>query len=221
MKLYKTLNLREVKATAKVAPTIFLISVISILFCLLCGMSPRKDSHKVDKLGINIMEVMFPLAKEYKVSPKDTTLWVVYDTLEEIINIIRFKSIIRDTVWSILDTNGATLGIAFKVFPKGYGGPIEILAGLSIDTAVAGIRVATPEEGLKETPGLGTKITEKWFRHQLIGKKEKALYLKKDGGTLDAITAATISSRAVVNGVRKGVEEYKKYLDPSKCYQHK
>jgi electron transport complex protein RnfG len=81
-----------------------------------------------------------------------------------------------------------------------------------MDTTVNHIRPVTPGEGLKETPGLGVRVTEKWFKKQFSGKKEKEVLLKKDGGTIDAITSATISSRAVTNGTIKGIEKYKKYL---------
>jgi electron transport complex protein RnfG len=68
---------------------------------------------------------------------------------------------------------------------------------------------------LKETPGLGIKVREDWFRDQFRGKKSEELLLKKDGGELDAVTAATISSRAVVNGVREGIERYVQHLTES------
>lgn len=49
-----------------------------------------------------------------------------------------------------------------------------------------------------ETSGLGAKITETDFTDQFIGQTE-GMAVNKDGGTIDAITAATISSRAMAN----------------------
>jgi len=125
---------------------------------------------------------------------------------------VEFPVIIPDTLWRGIDSAGVAVGIAFKVFPKGYGGPIETLVGVRNDTTVAGIIIASPAEGMRETPGLGLKVREDWFRDQFREKKKEKLFLKKDGGELDAITAATISSRAVVNGVREGIEKYAQQL---------
>ncbi|MDI6840821.1 MAG: FMN-binding protein [bacterium] len=191
------------------------------IVCLLCAFllswvyqvtTLKIEKDKATKLKTILMEVSFPTAKEYKVSQKDTVVWVAYDSLKVPIGSAKFDEIIRDTLWSISDTLDNKLGIVFKVFPKGYGGPIETLVSLGMDTTIISIRPATPAEGLKETPGLGTKVNEGWFRYQFIGIKGYDISLKKDGGTIDAITGATITSRAVANGVRDGVEKYKKYL---------
>ena len=59
-----------------------------------------------------------------------------------------------------------------------------------------------------ETPGLGAHI-DHWFKHadkpsqNIIGRKAGALSVSKDGGEVDAITAATISSRAFLKAVNK------------------
>jgi len=189
--------------------------------CIVCAfllswvyqaLTPKIEKDKSQKLGILLMEVSFPDAREYKVSQEDTLFWVAYDSLRNPIGSAKFGEIIQDTLWAVFDTLEEQIGIVFKVFPKGYGGPIETLVSLGIDTTITGIRPATPSEGLKETPGLGVKVAEKWFKNQFIGKKESDVLLKKDGGPIDAITAATISSRAVTNGVREGIEKYKKYL---------
>lgn len=104
------------------------------------------------------------------------------------------------------------VGIVFTVAPKGYSGPIETMVGLHVDSTVSAIRIASAAEGLKETPGLGARVLEDTFREQFKGLKHDDLYLVKDGGRIDAVTAATISSNAVASGVRKGVERYICYL---------
>ena len=57
----------------------------------------------------------------------------------------------------------------------------------------------------KETPGLGTKMKEPKFKNQFLDKNPAifTLKVKKDGGQVDAITAATISSRAYCDAVQK------------------
>ena len=173
---------------------------------------PKIQQDIAKKTNIYLMEVMFPEAKEYKPSAKDTTFWVACDTTGKIMGNAHFESVVPETLWAVFDTVQNKIGIAFKVWPKGYGGPIETLVGLGMDTIITGIRTVTPAEGLKETPGLGIKVNAPWFKRQFIKKRESEIALKKDGGTLDAITAATISSRAVANGVKEGISRYKKHL---------
>jgi len=132
--------------------------------------------------------------------------------LREVIEAQEFVEVLPDTLWRALDSNGEFTGIVFRVFPQGYGGPIPITVGLDRNGIITGIRIASAAEGLKETPGLGAKITEPAFTGQFIGKCAAAIQIKKDGGEIDAITAATISSRAVCNGVKNGIETYKNYL---------
>jgi electron transport complex protein RnfG len=106
------------------------------------------------------------------------------------------------------DAGGQAIGSIFKVAPRGYAGPINILIGVNPDGTAAAVSITKLDQ--TETPGLGTKITEPKFRDQFKGKEGDALKLKKDGGSIDAITAATISSRAVANGVKEGMDWYKK-----------
>jgi len=83
---------------------------------------------------------------------------------------------------------------------KGYGGRIRIMFGISADGALQGIQVLSHTE----TPGLGTKMTSRLFQKQFFGKNiNEAVAVKKDGGTIDAISAATISSRAFCDAVTR------------------
>lgn len=101
-------------------------------------------------------------------------------------------------------------GIAFKVVaPDGYSGNIEIMVGITPDGTVSGIEILTHAE----TPGLGDKITQPWFKALFSGKNlDNADWrVKKDGGQFDEITGATISPRAVVGAVRQGLEFYRQH----------
>lgn len=106
------------------------------------------------------------------------------------------------------DAEDKMVGGIFKAAPKGYGGPINITAGVAPDSSITAVVITKLDQ--TETPGLGTNITKPKFLDQFKGKKGNELKLKKDSGTIDAITAATISSRAVANGVRNGWEQYTK-----------
>jgi electron transport complex protein RnfG len=115
-------------------------------------------------------------------------------------------------VYHAYDENDRKVGIVFTVAPKGYAGPVETMVGLRADSTVSAIRIASAAEGMAETPGLGARVLEDAFRDQFKGLKHDELYLTKEGGKVEAITAATISSNAVTSGVRNGVERYLPYL---------
>ena len=87
-----------------------------------------------------------------------------------------------------------------QVVPNGFGGKIVLMVGVE-KSVVTGIRVVSHSE----TAGLGAIIADKntkgeTFRQQFAGESG-TLAVSKDGGTIDAIAGATISSRAVTQGV--------------------
>lgn len=102
------------------------------------------------------------------------------------------------------------VGIAFKVIaPDGYSGNIEVMVGLKPNEKINAIEILAHAE----TPGLGSKITESSFKDNF---KNKGLdnadwRVKKDGGEFDQITGATISPRAIVGAVKKGLEFYREH----------
>lgn len=124
-------------------------------------------------------------------------------------------------------------GLELKVFPakkggnlvgaaveaitsKGFGGEVKIMVGFDAEGNIVDYMVLEH----KETPGLGTKM-EPWFRvgsGDVRGKNPGSnnLTVSKDGGEIDAITAATISSRAFLDAVAIGYEGYQKALEQIK-----
>jgi Na+-translocating ferredoxin:NAD+ oxidoreductase subunit G len=105
---------------------------------------------------------------------------------------------------------GAFTGVAFACSsPNGYGGPVEALLGLNAAGAIHGLEVIR----MNETPGLGSKIAAPTFRAQFTGKPlEGSVWkVRKDGGPIDAITGATISSRALCHAVSQGLALYQEY----------
>lgn len=98
--------------------------------------------------------------------------------------------------------NGKVVGYAIVVEERGFGGRMEVLVGISEEGTVAGVRILTHGE----TPGLGSRVAEEEFLVQFIGKDLEKIALKRDGGEIEGVTGATISSRAVVRAVRSGLE---------------
>lgn len=100
-------------------------------------------------------------------------------------------------------TEGA--GVAIQSYTdNGFSGRFTLMVGFLPDGSISNIEVLEH----KETPGLGTKMALPAFKDQFKGLKiaelpEGKLKVKKDGGTVDAITAATISSRAFCDAVNR------------------
>lgn len=97
--------------------------------------------------------------------------------------------------------DGEIVGYAVNTYSgKGFSGKISLMTGFKSDGTIIGITVLDQ----KETPGLGTKMAEPGFKDQFNNKNpaEFTLKVKKDGGPVDAITAATISSRAFCDAVQ-------------------
>lgn len=107
------------------------------------------------------------------------------------------------------------VGYAVKSYTnKGFSGYISMMVGFTPDGTIYNINILEQ----KETPGLGTKMVPEGtpdkpeFKDQFRGKNpaEFVLRVKKDGGPVDAITAATISSRAFCDGVQRAYNTLEK-----------
>lgn len=110
-------------------------------------------------------------------------------------------------------TNGTdTIGYAAKTFTdQGYSGRFELMVGFLPDGSINNVVVLQQ----KETPGLGSNMSKDKFVSQFINLnigelKDGQLKVKKDGGTIDAISAATITSRAYCNALQKAYHELMK-----------
>jgi electron transport complex protein RnfG len=93
---------------------------------------------------------------------------------------------------------------AIETSEVGFDGPQVIMVGLDTEGKVINYEILKQTE----TPGLGAHITH-WFKNaakpgqNIIGRKAGSLRVNKDGGEIDAITAATISSRAFLKAINK------------------
>jgi Na+-translocating ferredoxin:NAD+ oxidoreductase subunit G len=104
--------------------------------------------------------------------------------------------------------NNELIGVAIKTrSSKGYSGDIWLMVGLTMTGEIKNVSVIEH----KETPGLGTKMTTPAFVKQFLGKHPEKMNLKvkKDGGDVDAITGATISSRAYSEAVQLAYDTFK------------
>ena len=114
-----------------------------------------------------------------------------------------------DEVYKGYDEAGTLLGATGKITVNGFGGPVEVTVGLGLDGVITGVNVGG--SNFKETAGLGAKAKEPWFGEQYIGLSSPVA-LKKNGGQVDAITSATITSDAVTQGVETVVSSINTFL---------
>ena len=101
------------------------------------------------------------------------------------------------------------VGYAVESMTKdGFGGVIRMMVGFTVDGKINNVNVLEQAE----TPGLGTKMCDEGnaLLSSIQGRNswEVEFKVKKDGGELDALTAATISSRAYYNAVARAYQAY-------------
>ena len=91
-------------------------------------------------------------------------------------------------------------GYVVQVAPSGFGGNLDVMVGVGADGTCTGVSIISHAE----TSGLGANATKEDFRAQFVGKANVAV--TKDGGYIAALTGATITSRAVCDGVNAAIE---------------
>ena len=117
-----------------------------------------------------------------------------------------------DEVNAAYDASGNLLGYVLTVTNKeGYGGEIQFVMGLRLDGTLNGISILNTSE----TVGLGLEA-ENVLAPQFAGRQVEAFVYTKTGATadyeVDAISSATITTNAVVNGVNAGLAYFQNYL---------
>jgi electron transport complex protein RnfG len=95
------------------------------------------------------------------------------------------------------------ISVAYGTSANGYHGPIEVMVGIDTSGTLTGVSVMTHSE----TPGLGARVVEEGFTNQFKGLAlSDELKLSANGGNIDAISGATLSSKGVLEAVRKALE---------------
>lgn len=97
------------------------------------------------------------------------------------------------------DADGNVIGRVYTADAKGYGGMLSVMIGIDADGCITGIEILTHGE----TPGLGANSTKPAFKSRFVGKSGTLIVSKtsNDGENVQAITAATITSKAVTSAV--------------------
>lgn len=121
-----------------------------------------------------------------------------------------FEELIPDVMYEGKDEAGETVGYAISTATQGYGGLVWVMTGI-YDGEIIGVDVFYNDD---ETPGLGKNTSNEAFRDQYKGLNvNEDIAVSKDdtsgnAQTVDAVTSATISSRAVTKAVNEAVTIY-------------
>ncbi len=182
---------------AKLGATLFAICAVA---ALALGLTNQVTAPIIEERNIQAnnasRQVVLPEAKEFK-------------KLEDI-NLEGTDGLVAEAYEG---TNGPELvGYTIKTLPKGYGGKIELIVGISKDGVITGINIGS----MTETPGLGTKAAEPAFKDQFNQKPTKELKVVKGKASgedqIEAISGATITSAAVTKGVNAAIEVFNSSL---------
>ena len=92
---------------------------------------------------------------------------------------------------------------------KGFRGRFDFIGGCLLDGTINGYKIIEQND----TPGLGTKVSENKFSEQFKGMNpgSGSFKVRQDGGEIDAVTSATISSRAVIDAIKRGYDNYTRF----------
>lgn len=149
-------------------------------------------------LGIT-NEVTAPIISELSVEQEKESRQEVFP------DAVNFKETDNASVVAALDENGSIIGYVVVNAASGYGGDVTVMTGVTTDGKVTGINILSHSE----TPGLGAKAkTDDGWREQFKGLIKDITVSKDKAGdnSIDAITGATITSRAVVEAVNEAIK---------------
>lgn len=175
------------------------------------------ENDSIFKIGINLTvacllsgiiiagtyAVTAPVAAQERVNLKNQAMKELVADAEA------FQPIEGKTEWFAAIKGGKVVAYVVPAESKGYGGAIKMVTAVSIDGKVLDYKILAHNE----TPGLGDKASTSKFRKQFAGKTPQDLEVVKvpTDKNIQALTGATITSRAVTKGIKEAVEQVAAY----------
>ncbi len=122
----------------------------------------------------------------------------------------RYPKDVIDGIYDAKDTEGMLLGTVLNITNKeGYGGNLSFSMGIALDGTIKGTAILETSE----TPGLGLNAADVLLPQFKDRKAESFVYVKGGGATgeneVDAISSATITTRAFTNGINAGLDFFR------------
>jgi electron transport complex protein RnfG len=122
-----------------------------------------------------------------------------------------FNPVKNKKEWFSAEKDGKIIAYVVPAESKGYAGAIKMLVSVSPQGKIINFDILES----KETPGLGDNANKDPFKKQFKGKPAKDLLVVKDATKVDniqAMTGATISSKAVTKGIKEAVEQVSQFV---------
>ena len=169
-----------VKKVAKISLVLFIISLATALLLSLTNELTVDiiTAGQLKKKNESMAKVL--PASEYKLISNEPGSYELY------------SATIKDKI----------VGYTVSLSESGYGGDIDMMIGILPNGTVNGVNIIE----MSETPGLGDNAKKPEFTNMFNGKKNDEIALSKDGGKIEALSGATVTSRAVTKGVKRAVE---------------
>lgn len=98
--------------------------------------------------------------------------------------------------------DGTVVGYTVSLSEYGYAGEIDMMIGVTLDGTVSGVSITD----MSETPGLGDNAKKPEFTNMFKGLSKNDIAIQKEGGKIQALSGATVTSKAVVRGVNRAVD---------------
>ena len=188
-------------------------------------MITKKDVFMIIKVGITLFlitaisagilalvnEFTAPVISENNAKrQKEAMMIVMPEAVDFTLINDEFNAPVKE-VYTALNEDKAVVGYAVMVSPYGYGGEISLVVGINNSLEVTGIDVTAHSE----TPGLGSKCDTDEFKQQFISKTFEIGVAKKNpaDNEIDAISSATITSKAVTKGVNQALTVVKSLME--------
>jgi len=177
------------KYIIKPASILFITAVITVaLLSLVFNLTEDTIKLQRERTQREAMKEILPQASEYRN-----------------LNVNKTGSIVA--VYEGISGN-STIGYVVQLSPNGYSGNIDLMVGISIsDKKITGMRVLHHTE----TPGLGAKAVKENFYRRYDNKALVPLRVTRTypgENEIQAITSATITTRAITNAVNEAIEWY-------------
>ena len=192
---------RKISAKAILIPTISLF-LISLVVTALLALTDNVTAKKI---------------AENEAQSKQESMFAVVEDAKD------FDELEADVLYLGKDDSGNTVGYAISTSTQGYGGQVKVMTGIDTEGNIVGVDVFYNDD---ETPGLGKNTSNESFRDQYKGLSAyENIMVSKDFSsvvddsttgntqTVDAVTSATISSRAVTKAVNEACAIYNEYTE--------
>lgn len=180
------------------------------------------EGNSVFKIGMNLTiaclisgiiiagtyAVTSPVAAQNRVKMKEQAMRDLVKDAQS------FQEISGKTEWYSAMKDGKVVAYVVPAESKGYGGAIKMMTAVTPDGKDLGYKILSHNE----TPGLGDNATKPKFSDQFKGKTAEQLEVVKvpTDKNIQAMTGATITSRAVTKGIKEAVEEVTAYAATQK-----